>query len=608
RAYFLIAAIQELKELGQLGDFGSDQLNNFSAAVFSELGNFPGINKIEQEMGEQASAIPAERRFSRAIKEEFQATSDRSGVFTDPQYKIRTRMRDVDYYSFSGPTSLGKSFIIKDFVKAAVQKPGMSGSAVVFLVPTNALVAQTASDLRSITSEIQSVNVAIYPTQPRYLVERFSTTIFVFTPERLIRYLNAPSQSIKILIVDEAHKVVAQNDTRAPLYYYAIDRAVRSHATKLFFSSPSIRNPDLLLKLFGTRGGSLVINERVVAQQRFLIDFVEETASYYSNLPSLDRVLLSPSTIKHHDFKAAIEYWASGTKSLVYLNTPSKVVKAALEFAQGRNAVSSSRINKLIAKIKEEIHPEYFLIDVLRKGLAFHHGKMPVSIREEIESAFKDRDSGIDLLVCTSTLLEGVNLPAKNLFILTDRQGDGSKPLGKIDFENLAGRAGRLAQDYSGNVVCVRIKDTNWEAPASQIPNQGPSRADSFIVDPESAEKWRYTDLEKILNGQALPKKRNLTQRDIAEKYATVMLIQAQNSQPSLLFQNFNKKVKNGGHKIENVVKELGIDSRVIEESPEISPRVQDRAFGGLPRQDTDAVILQTSSELDANSIYSLLQ
>lgn len=48
-----------------------------------------------------------------------------------------------------------------------------------------------------------------------------------------------------------------------------------------------------------------------------------------------------------------------------------------------------------------------------------------------------------------------MNLPAKNIFILSEKIGDGK--MSDIDFWNLAGRAGRLRKDISGNIFCVNL-------------------------------------------------------------------------------------------------------------------------------------------------------
>lgn len=57
-------------------------------------------------------------------------------------------------------------------------------------------------------------------------------------------------------------------------------------------------------------------------------------------------------------------------------------------------------------------------------------------------------------------MLEGVNLPAKNIFILNNKIG--LSLFTKIDFLNLAGRAGRLNKELSGNIACVRCEENRW--------------------------------------------------------------------------------------------------------------------------------------------------
>src|SRR3989442_6772968 len=64
----------------------------------------------------------------------------------------------------------------------------------------------------------------------------------------------------------------------------------------------------------------------------------------------------------------------------------------------------------------------------------------------------------IKVLCCTSTLLEGVNLPAKNLVIYKPRAGG---PLTTLSTRYLVGRAGRLHKDYYGKTYC--IEDDKFE-------------------------------------------------------------------------------------------------------------------------------------------------
>jgi hypothetical protein len=57
-------------------------------------------------------------------------------------------------------------------------------------------------------------------------------------------------------------------------------------------------------------------------------------------------------------------------------------------------------------------------------------------------------------------LLQGINLPAKNIFVEDPKKGRGMA-MQKGDFWNLVGRAGRLSMEFSGNVFCIFGKE--WE-------------------------------------------------------------------------------------------------------------------------------------------------
>ncbi len=63
----------------------------------------------------------------------------------------------------------------------------------------------------------------------------------------------------------------------------------------------------------------------------------------------------------------------------------------------------------------------------------------------------------IKTLFCTSTLLEGVNLPANNLFTLQPKKN--ISPLSRFEFGNLIGRAGRLNSSLYGSVYYLERPD-----------------------------------------------------------------------------------------------------------------------------------------------------
>ena len=81
---------------------------------------------------------------------------------------------------------------------------------------------------------------------------------------------------------------------------------------------------------------------------------------------------------------------------------------------------------------------------------------MPSLIRLEIERLF--RSGKIRFLVCTSTLIEGVNLSCRTIVVRGPRKGIGN-PMEAHDFWNLAGRAGRWGDEFQGNIICIDPED-----------------------------------------------------------------------------------------------------------------------------------------------------
>lgn len=82
-------------------------------------------------------------------------------------------------------------------------------------------------------------------------------------------------------------------------------------------------------------------------------------------------------------------------------------------------------------------------------GVFTHHGNTPAGVRLAVEHAMKE--SLVKLVVCTSTLAQGVNLPIRYLIVSGVYQG--AKRISVRDFQNLIGRAGRAGMHTEGSVI-----------------------------------------------------------------------------------------------------------------------------------------------------------
>lgn len=84
-----------------------------SKAIYSKLGNFPAVRYLEN-LNSNNSIIPFDRMIEVEAKKIIQHGPDSENqVFTDSQYLLFKNLSSSLRYSFSGPTSMGKSFIIK---------------------------------------------------------------------------------------------------------------------------------------------------------------------------------------------------------------------------------------------------------------------------------------------------------------------------------------------------------------------------------------------------------------------------------------------------------------------------------------------------------------
>ena len=154
-------------------------------------------------------------------------------------------------------------------------------------------------------------------------------------------------------------------------------------------------------------------------------------------------------------------FTASDDVSIIYCNRPSEADKVATELSELFEETEDEELRDFGNFLQQEVHRYYRLGTMVRRGIAFHYANIPQIVRSRIEELAKRRK--LRFICCTSTLLQGVNLPAKNIFLENPKTGQGEA--GRIqpgDFWNLVGRAGRLNHEFSGNVFCVYGKP--WDS------------------------------------------------------------------------------------------------------------------------------------------------
>ncbi|MFH8618497.1 DEAD/DEAH box helicase [Streptomyces sp. NPDC017979] len=97
-------------------------------------------------------------------------------------------------------------------------------------------------------------------------------------------------------------------------------------------------------------------------------------------------------------------------------------------------------------------------VDALRAclvgGTAFHTSDLDDEERRLVEQTFRARDDGLHVVVATTTLAQGVNLPADSV-VITELLHPGGERYKVSEYRNMAGRAGRTGLAGHGRSVIV---------------------------------------------------------------------------------------------------------------------------------------------------------
>lgn len=443
-------------------------------------------------------------------------------------------------FSYSGPTSMGKSFVMRVFIKEQIANGEQKNFAVI--VPTKALINEVSSriitDLKELLAER---NYRVVTAGGALSLQQNHNFVLVLTPERLLYLLlERPDFKLDYLFIDEAHKI-SSKDSRSPFYYKICDLlSKRENKPHFIFSSPNIPNPDIYLKL---TEGMDDANERMttsyspVSQMKYIIDLVEREVKLHNDYSKkfIDIAKLKENVSLTQMIKAA----GKQSQNIVYCSATSKAIEYALDYAKSlRVREDKPELLALSKEIKGQIHSDYYLAELLTKGVAYHIGYLPADIRLRIEELFRCGD--IQTIFCTSTLIEGVNLPADNLFITSYK--NGLSHMTPVEFRNLVGRVGRIEFNLYGNVFLTRI-ESNVEPQKyiDLIEKEIPEQRLSLVSELSTPQKKVIVDCLSKGNIELLkyPSSQSVENYALMRKFALILLKDIISDRNSLVRKEF---------------------------------------------------------------------
>ena len=438
----------------------NEDVSYYAGSVLSNVGNFRGKEIVNSPYTERSLQ---EKAYALFCEEYLTIPAEKDKKFFIQQKNIYDRM-DGASFSYSAPTSMGKSFSMQMFIKDQVQRGEKKNFA--RIVPTKALINEVRQDtINGLGSLLQEMNYSVVTAASDFSLEEEHNFILVMTPERLLYLLiSKPDFKLDYVFIDEAHKMSGRN-SRGPFYYKIVDMLAQQkpEMPHFIFASPNIPNPEVYLKLVteAEKGQENAVSSTFapVTQFKFLISNESKTIRIFND-HTQDTIFVCKfggGDMSVVDFMKMMTTFDDNKplherkRNIAYFSGKNAAINAAIAFAADKSDLDDPDLDALAKDIREQVHGEYFLTKLIKKGVAYHIGYLPASIRQRIESLFKE--GKITAMFCTSTLIEGVNLPADNLFITNYRSG---RPhMSSVEFRNLIGRVGRIKFNLYGNVFFI---------------------------------------------------------------------------------------------------------------------------------------------------------
>jgi hypothetical protein len=323
----------------------------------------------------------------------------------------------------SAPTSFGKSFIIDAFI--SINRP----NNVVIIVPTLALTDETRRRIyRKFSNEYK-----IITTSDAELAEK---NILVFPQERALSYIDI-LKDIDILIIDEFYKISTDfGDERSPSLYKAISK-LSNIAKQKYFLAPNIKS---LHDEFITK------NMKFINKLDFNTVIIQKNDSYkqINNEQEKGIQLINILTLrnKENEFK----------KTLIYAGTYNEIEKVAFLLLEKISPLKTPLLEDFSAWLKKNYFSGWNLPSLIERGVGIHNGQLHRSLAQ-IQIKLFEETNGLQAIISTSSIIEGVNTSAENVVIWRNR--NGRHPLNDFTYKNIIGRGGRMFKYFIGKIYLL---------------------------------------------------------------------------------------------------------------------------------------------------------
>lgn len=309
----------------------------------------------------------------------------------------------------SAPTSFGKSVLIDALLASGRYR------RVAIVLPTIALLDEFRRRIDKRFGE--RFQLVMYHSQK---AAPDANIIFLGTQERLINRTDLGQ--LDLAVVDEFYKLdPTRQDDRSSTLNAAVYQLLR-RANQFFFLGPNIETV------------------RVTSDTRWKFEFLHTRFSTVA-VDTFDLRDIEDKEARLTEELKRDKNWPA----LVFISSPDRANQLAARLVESDTYTT---VEDFPDWIDENFGKGWDLSKIVASGIAVHHGRIPRSLASHFVRLFNSGE--IPVLICTSTLIEGVNTAAKSVLIYDKKIN--RRDYDFFTFSNIRGRAGRLGQHHVGAV------------------------------------------------------------------------------------------------------------------------------------------------------------
>ncbi|KGE73663.1 DEAD/DEAH box helicase [Spirochaeta lutea] len=352
------------------------------------------------------------------------------------QSRILKKLLNGDSFAVSAPTSFGKSFIIDSFI--AIKKP----ENVVIIVPTIALTDETRRRLQRKFSDEYKI---ITNTD----IQLSTKNIFIFPQERANNYVDKLS-SIDLLIIDEFYKAsLAFDSERAPALVRAIIKLGKISKQK-YFLAPNISK----------------LNKNPVTKDMEFVHLDYNTV--FLRVFTLYKEIKKDEEKKGLYLLKILDKYTG--KTLIYAGTYTNIDKVSTLIIDKHLDSGSELLANFEKWLIKNYDPNWILPKLVKRGAGIHNGRLHRSL-SQIQIHLFEQVNGLNCIISTSSIIEGVNTSAENVIIWKNK--NGTSGINDFTYKNIIGRSGRMFRHFIGNVFVLESPPDEEQTELDlEVPNE----------------------------------------------------------------------------------------------------------------------------------------